>query len=196
MYARSSLGIRRGAVVIFVYGGISERKGIGELLTALGTLCGNQDVDVIIAGRQSKSVRETIDSPGFAPLVATGQLHQIDRFLNVKEELLVFSAADIVWLGYKDFSMMSGVLVQAGQMSLPVIATSDGLIGRLTKTHGLGLVVDIRDGCEVRRAIEVLAGSSALRMEFGKNGKKKFSAHTVCNFVDTIFRSPMSLAVI
>lgn len=187
--ARSSLGIRRGAVVILVYGGISERKGISELLTALGTLCVNQEVDVIIAGRQSTSVRETIDSPEFVSLVSTGQLHRIDRFLNVKEELAVFSAADIVWLGYRDFYMMSGVLVQAGQMSLPVIATSDGLIGRLTKTHGLGLVVDIRDSCEVRRAIELLAASSALRMEFGKNGKKIFSTHTVCNFVDTIFRS-------
>ena len=188
-YARSSLGIRRGAAVILVYGGIRERKGVSELLTALGTLRGNQEVDVIIAGRQSKGVRKSIDSPEFAPLVAGGQLHQIDRFLNVEEELLVFSAADIVWLGYRDFYMMSGVLVQAGQMSLPVIATSDGLIGRLTKTHGLGLVVDVRDSCEVRKAIELLTASSALRTELGKNGKKIFSAHTVCNFVDTIFRS-------
>ena len=52
----------------------------------------------------------------------------MNRYLNMDEENMVFSAADVVWLGYQGHYHMSGVLVQAGVMGLPVVASDEGLM--------------------------------------------------------------------
>jgi hypothetical protein len=76
-------------------------------------------------------------------LVAQGRLKIIDRFISAAEEPALFSAADIVWLGYQGHYSSSGVLCQAAATKRPVLATNEGLIGWQTSRHGLGRTVDV-----------------------------------------------------
>jgi hypothetical protein len=59
-------------------------------------------------------------------------------------EALIFSAADLVWVGYqKNFPFLSGVLYQAAVKNIPIIASNHGIIGWMNKKYNLGYSVDI-----------------------------------------------------
>jgi glycosyltransferase involved in cell wall biosynthesis len=84
----------------------------------------------------------------------------LDTFISSETELDLFSACDVVWLGYKGHYGMSGVLVQAYRFGKPVVATADGLIGWFCRTGELGPVVDDLTAPTINRALDaVLAGA-------------------------------------
>ena len=78
----------------------------------------------------------------------------MDRFVTAEEELDLFSACDVVWLGYKGHYGMSGVLVQAYRFGKPVVATADGLIGWFCRTGELGPVVEDLSVTSINRAFD------------------------------------------
>jgi glycosyltransferase involved in cell wall biosynthesis len=78
----------------------------------------------------------------------------LDRFISSETELDLFSACDVVWLGYKGHYGMSGVLVQAFRFGKPVIATADGLIGWFCRTGELGPVIDDLTPGSINRALD------------------------------------------
>jgi glycosyltransferase involved in cell wall biosynthesis len=82
----------------------------------------------------------------------------------------------MVWLGYRDHYVMSGVLVQAGSMGLPVVACNTGLIGWLTHKYELGLTVPIDNVDAVTKTIAQLSPPSRVSTAYGENGRR-FSAH-------------------
>jgi glycosyltransferase involved in cell wall biosynthesis len=135
--ARYRLGLALYGQHVLVYGAISERKGIYELIDALTARA--DAPTLVIAGAQDMDVR--------APLKR--RLAQLstppvvfDRFIPAEMESDLFSACDVVWLGYKGHYGMSGVLVQSYRSGTPLIATADGLIGWFCKDGALGPVID------------------------------------------------------
>jgi glycosyltransferase involved in cell wall biosynthesis len=137
LHARQRLGLTLYGQHVLVYGAISERKGIFELIDALTAR--SDAPTLIIAGAQDMAVR--------APLKRRlAQLAQppivLDRFISSEMEADLFSACDVVWLGYKGHYGMSGVLVQAYRSGTPLIATADGLIGWFCRDGELGPVID------------------------------------------------------
>lgn len=184
--ARLLFGIDVSAVVILVFGGVNERKGVYQLLRAIESVEVSANVEILLVGRQSTGIRDFLGSPKMEALKQNGRIHELDRFVDDSEANAAFHAADIVWLGYRNFDLMSGVLVLAGQLGLPVIGTSQGLVGHITRNHGLGLAVEIGNLREVREAINKLVTNEELRLEMGLKGRVKFSPHTVRNFTDTI----------
>lgn len=184
--ARQRLGISNDAVVLLVYGALSLRKGVDALLSAAQQSDFPSEVVILLAGRQDKEVRHLLASPQGAALRESGRLHELDRFLSDEEEYAVFGAADMVWLGYRGHYTMSGVLVQAGMMGLPLVACKEGLIGWLTHEHRLGLPIAIDDVRAVVGAIKRLARDRGLSKDFGKNGRKASVEHKVENFARRI----------
>ncbi|MDR5855159.1 glycosyltransferase [Caballeronia sp. LZ062] len=149
--ARQRLGLSKGTHVL-VYGAINDRKGIFELIDALAQR--NDGVHaprLVIAGAQDNDVRalltEAAGKLAPAPIV-------MDRFISSETELDLFSACDVVWLGYKGHYGMSGVLVQAFRFGKPVIATADGLIGWFCRTGELGPVIDDLTPASINRALD------------------------------------------
>jgi glycosyltransferase involved in cell wall biosynthesis len=147
--ARARLGLKEGKHLL-VYGAISERKGIQELVAALLQRHGQSTPTLVIAGAQEDDVREYLRSSG--PLTPPAVV--MDRFISAEEELDLFSACDVIWLGYKGHYGMSGVLVQAYRFGKPVIATADGLIGWFCRTGELGPVLDDLSVEGINRAID------------------------------------------
>ncbi|WP_244815431.1 glycosyltransferase [Caballeronia sp. Lep1P3] len=149
--ARQRLGLGEGAHVL-VYGAINDRKGVFELIDALGQRKNNAKTPtLVIAGAQDDDVRALLSA-------AAGKLQPkpvvLDRFISSEMELDLFSACDVVWLGYKGHYGMSGVLVQAFRFGKPVIATADGLIGWFCRTGELGPVIDDLAPSSINRALD------------------------------------------
>ncbi|SIT42894.1 Glycosyl transferase group 1 [Paraburkholderia ribeironis] len=134
--ARQRLGLAPDARYLLVYGAITERKGIYELVDALTRL--EHAPTLIVAGEQDAGtrhfMRHHVRSLKPAPLV-------LDAFISTDLERDLFSACDAVWLGYKGHYGMSGVLVQAYRFGKPVIATEDGLIGWFSRRCELGPIL-------------------------------------------------------
>lgn len=185
--ARRALDIPENAVVVLVYGAISLRKGVDVLLTA--ALEFSSEVHILFAGRQDPEVDCLLQSSMAKHLLISGRLHQMNKFLTDEEEYMAFKASDVAWLGYRNHYTMSGVLVQAGRLGLPVIACKEGLLGWLTQKHKLGVVVDTLDEKVVAEAINRLVSSKANLVCYGEAGKEYFSGHTADRFVTTIFES-------
>ena len=137
---------------------------------------------LLFAGEQDDDVESFLKSPLGTRLKASNRYQQINRHLNKDEENMVFSAADAVWLGYQGHYHMSGVLVQAGAMALPVLACEEGLIGWLTKRFSSGLVISTSSPSAVAKAIGELSQDLNAAQQYGENGRLAYSAHTLENY--------------
>jgi glycosyltransferase involved in cell wall biosynthesis len=140
--SREFLGIPANEKVILVYGSLDRRKGIDSLLNAAVQLTSEMRPAVLLVGKQSEAVRHLLQGDAGKQLSENKKLYIVDRFVDAKEEGLAFAASDTVWLVYSGHYAMSGVLVKAVQAGLPLIATSNGLIGYYTAKYKLGIVFD------------------------------------------------------
>lgn len=147
--ARARLGLMLYGQYVLVYGAISERKGIYELIDALTARA--DAPTLVIAGAQDMAVRAPLNRR-LAQLTPPPIV--LDHFISGETESDLFSACDVVWLGYKGHYGMSGVLVQAYRSGTPLIATADGLIGWFCRDGELGPVIDDLSVDSINQALD------------------------------------------
>lgn len=142
--AKKLLQLPTNTVQILVYGSLKESKGIKQLLKVLVNKNINPKINVILAGTQDKKIKSFLHSDFTKNLIKHNKLFIFNGFQNDKMEALIFSAADLVWVGYqKNFPFLSGVLYQAAVKNIPIIASNHGIIGWMNKKYNLGYSVDI-----------------------------------------------------
>lgn len=173
---RQTLGLPSDRFILLAYGSLSLRKGIEELLAAMEHA--SPRVALALAGRQDAEVSQLMTGSLAKGLRERGALYEFNRFLDDTDEANLFSACDAVWVGYRFWFGMSGVLMQAGAASKPLVSMDDGLVGFLTETHKLGLTAKIDDAVAVRQAIERLASEPDLARELGRNGAQHADGRT------------------
>lgn len=184
--ARGHLGIAADAFVILVYGSLSPRKGVQQLLRALQKL-DDSAVHVLVAGNPDQAIAELLSAPWCQELCGSGRLTVREGFHDDESEARVFSAADVVWLGYVGGAYgSSGVLYQAGSASLPVISMAEGLVGWAVGKYKLGITLDAADGAAVLEAIQLLYQDEVMRRECGENGRRLAASHTGAAFANTL----------
>ena len=186
--ARRALGIPGDATVVLVYGALDGSKGLDALLRSLQADGVREEVSVLVAGRQDPDIRVLLASSQAKALRDAGRIHERNDFLYDEGEQEVFSASDIVWVGYRRQYISSAVLIQAAMAGLPIVACDEGLIGWLTRKHELGLTVDIGDERAVATAISELARNEELSKKFRENGRRFYTQHTVDQFSRAIGR--------
>jgi glycosyltransferase involved in cell wall biosynthesis len=133
--ARRRLGLRLDGCVVLVYGYLDERKGVRTLLEWVGRSTARA-ASLLIVGQQAPETAALLSSPSARSLMEAGRLHASNCFVLERDEPLYFGAADIVWLGYDRFEMMSGVLVKAAQYHRAVVFREYGLIAHYAHKHG------------------------------------------------------------
>lgn len=183
--SRAKLGIAKDKVAILVFGSIDERKGIDSLISAVATQADLAAYLVILAGKQSSTMRRGLLASMYGNLLAQNRLIIIDRFVDDLELGMLLAASDVVWVGYRDHIYMSGVLVLAGKAGLPVVGTSEGEIGRLINRHEMGVLARIEQPVQVAIALRAMLNDGA-RLEMGRRARLAFEDHTVENFGATI----------
>jgi len=184
--ARDSLGLPPGAFVILLYGSLSRRKGVEQLLRAVQAL-DHPEVVALVAGKPDRAIAELFSLPWCRALQASGQLVIRAGFQDDVSEAKVFAAADLVWLGYVGGAYgSSGVLYQAGSAGLPVISMADGLVGWTVRKHSLGISLATSDIPGVVDAIQRLRDDELMMREFGENSRRLAKRHTGAVFAETI----------
>jgi glycosyltransferase involved in cell wall biosynthesis len=185
--ARTRYVIGEDSIVVLIYGVMDLRKGIGDLISAAAKPMFPQKVVLLFVGRQETATKEFLSTADAAKrLRSEGRLIEVDRYVDDEEEYAAFSASDIVWVGYRAFYGMSGVLVQAGKMNLPVISSTIGLIGWLVQKYQLGLAIDTKDTASVVQCISSLVQDVEARRRLGYNGGVFAKRHTSQEFANTI----------
>jgi len=189
--SRARLGIEDDVFVILVFGSVTLRKGIAQLLSALSTDIEESDrnVCILVAGKCDQQVRELFDQDVGRQFVARKRLRVIDWYVEPELEATVFRASNVVWIGYVNHLGMSGVLVQAGQAGLPVIGPNEGPLSQLISKHGLGLLVDVSDPDSIRQSLKRFMVDSQFAAECGKHGLEKFQTHSPANFARLILEN-------
>ncbi|WP_341313087.1 glycosyltransferase [Paraburkholderia sp. IMGN_8] len=182
--ARERLGLDPMQRYLLVYGAITERKGIYELVEALMRL--DNAPTLIVAGEQDAGtrhfMRNHVRSLAPAPLI-------LDSFIANDVERDLFSACDAVWLGYKGHYGMSGVLVQAYRFGKPVIATEDGLIGWFSRRCELGPILSDLSSASIGKAISEIATSWPHAPEAVPSAREDLlSRHTLGQFKQTLLQ--------
>ncbi|MEA3087729.1 MAG: hypothetical protein QOC89_5426 [Paraburkholderia sp.] len=182
--ARERLGLDPDQRYLLVYGAISERKGIYELVHALTRL--EHAPTLIVAGEQDAGtrhfMRNHVRSLTPAPLI-------LDSFIANDIERDLFSACDAVWLGYKGHYGMSGVLVQAYRFGKPVIATEDGLIGWFSRRCELGPILSDLSSASIGRAItETMTSWPHAPQSMPSAREDLLSRHTLGQFKQTLLQ--------
>ncbi len=174
--ARHGIGIPQGATLVLLYGDIAARKGVSELIEAAADPACSAKLHVLLAGRCKKPV-ELLGAPAIQNLFVQGRLHRIDGYLDDKQEQTVLAASDCMWVGYTDFYLMSGVLVLAGRHGLGVLASSNGLVGYLTRKYHLGILVDVKNRSSIIGALNLLVQQPESFARSGRNGLDVFRKH-------------------
>ncbi len=146
-----------GRVGFLLFGYLTERKGPLPVLEALALLPSEicRRVAVLFAGRIDPALRERLQNrrSELASRCPELWLHFDDRRLEDAELATLVRRSDVVLAPYQRFVGSSGVLLWAAQFGRPVLAQDYGLVGRLTREHGLGITVDSAD--PERLAVEI-----------------------------------------
>jgi hypothetical protein len=173
-YSREKLGIPNKSILILLYGALIESKGIVELLSIFKVAKLNKNIRVVLAGKQFTNYKNfALNNSFINKLKLDKKLFIFNRWISEKEEALLFSAADIVWIGYKNYSSPSGVLYQAIQKDIPSLISNEGLINSLNKKIKVGYVTNINNPLDIVKGINyVLNYRNKKKL---KNNISKFS---------------------
>jgi glycosyltransferase involved in cell wall biosynthesis len=154
--------VPRGRIGFLLFGYLAERKGPLAVLDALALLkpeiAGR--VAVLLAGKVDPAIADRLEH-GYRALARSQPalwLRLDGRRLDDGELAELIRRSDVVLAPYQRFVGSSGVLLWAARSGRPVLAQDFGLVGRLTRDHGLGLAVDCRDpaaiAAEIVRMVE------------------------------------------
>jgi len=156
-YSRKKLGIPKNSIIILVYGALGESKGITELLTIFRDRKLHKDIRIVLAGKQFEEKNNFLLNNRFInQLKLEKKLFIFKNWISEKKEALLYSATDIVWIGYKEYSYPSGVFYQAMQKSIPPLISNDGVIDNLNKKIKVGYSINIYNSSNIVEGINYL----------------------------------------
>lgn len=174
--ARHQIGIKDSEKVLLVYGALSTRKGIKELLTSVNKGKLYRKLVIIFAGEQDNEIRVYFKKY-FNNINPDLRIIIYDKYLSDDEENKILSSADIMWVGYKEFLQMSGVLVLAASRGIPIISCNTGLIGWITKKYKLGIPININESKMILNTINKLCSNLHRARLYGRNGLRWANSH-------------------
>ena len=153
---RSRLNISDGRKVFLLFGELSARKGIDQILEAIAllpsALCEN--LCLLLVGPCSPETKRQIQ-PKIVQVCDAQPVQIIERYGFVRGAPVhdYFQLADVVLAPYQKHIGMSSILLHAAAFKKPVLSTNYGLMGELVRRHQLGLAVDSTQPVELMKAL-------------------------------------------
>ena len=144
-------------ILILVYGALIDSKGIIELLSIFNDNKLDKNIRVLLAGKQVGNSQGLLLNNNFInKLKMEKKIFTFNGWVSEKKEALLFSATDIVWIGYKNYPSPSGVFYQAIHKSIPMLISNDGSVNNLNKKIKVGYAVNIYDSLDIIKGIKYL----------------------------------------
>lgn len=187
---RSSWGVDDGRLLAVLTGTVNGRKGVVPLLDALLRLPPEtaSRLSVVRAGRVSEPYKEAV-AQRLERVRSETRVQVIDRdtFLSDADLAELTAAADLVLLPYPAQIGSSGFLMRAAGAETPVITQAGGLMGWLTRTHGLGQTVDTRAPGAI--AVALVRFVDDPTVDFRPDGARALArSHTPAAFAGALLR--------
>ena len=172
---RDHLRIPLKCKLLLVYGSLTKRKGIIQLIKAIAHPDSPKDLKVIIAGKIKEDIKSFFTSPIIKKMIEEKRIFLRLYFHNDEDEYRVFKATDYVWLGYIGGSYgSSGVLYQALHAGATIVSMEDGLIGKIVKKYKLGVTVNPACLNSVLQGLNRISLNQHLRFNNDNIALKKF----------------------
>jgi hypothetical protein len=190
--SRAELHIPDQAHLVLLYGSLTARKGVSQLIRAASTSQCPANIHILLAGVQNGEVRQFLQQEEAKALTTSGRLHVLEQYLDDRLERTVLSAADSMWLGYSKFYGMSGVLVLAVRHGLPCIFTREGVIGYLGRKFAVGPEIDPDN---MQTSVEALRSLTMQPQQYSRSlaeARQRFEVHSIEHFRSVIAQAATS----
>lgn len=191
---RKRLEISENRRIFLIFGDLSERKGVRQLLEATTLLSSSlcQALCILIIGRCNSTEKAHLHSKVQQIRQAKPiQIIEHYEFVNEEEVQAYFQLADVVLAPYQRHVGMSGILLQAAAAGKPVISSNYGLMGELVTQYELGLAVDSTQPPEIAKALTRMLKQPVQKF-FNSEKLRLFSEqNTVEKFTSAIFEGVM-----
>lgn len=144
--ARMMLGLPPWSRVVSLVGVIEKRKGVCELLEAFETAIPRlrRDDVVLLAGKATDEVRGWLQGR-FRPLMDSGRIFLVDRFLSQDELWAACIGADVVCTPYPSHIYSASILIRAAAARVPSLANDVGWMSETLRRFSLGTLCNTND---------------------------------------------------
>lgn len=156
---RKTLGIKDKGIVFLIFGALSYRKGIFQVLQALELLSTEKQKKSTLLLVGAVTVTETEKIYAAIERIKTNTEVQIilkDEFIPDTHLPAYFAITDVVLTLYQKHVGSSGILIWAAAFEKPILSSNYGLMGLLALEHQLGLTVDSANPTAIKAEIETL----------------------------------------
>ena len=181
--------VRSGCVL---YGALTQYKGIDRLRDAVAHDASG--LHLILAGYIERDYEEALVGHVAAIRAAGVALDLRTEHHSEAEGLRLLAGARCVVIPYHRHAGMSRVLLEAAVARTPVVVDRFGLLGHLTATHGLGVVVDADDPRALREAILGFTSGAEQTASYEPALRRFAERYSVPAF-ETALREPLQLPV-
>lgn len=151
---KEKLGISTERRVFLLFGALTERKGISQLLDSISALSPEicQKICLLLVGESN--IKKQIESK-IAEIIQTKPVQIIGNYEFVAEKDVggYFQVADVVLAPYQRHVGMSGILLLAAAAEKPVLSSNYGLMGEIVRRYELGLTVDSTAPQEIAKGL-------------------------------------------
>ncbi|MDC0836424.1 glycosyltransferase family 4 protein [Limnospira maxima] len=151
---RKSLQIDSQRRVFLLFGALTARKGIYQLLDSIASLPADlcQKLCILLVGESS--IANSLDSQ-ISEICQTKpiQIIRYYQFVPESEVMAYFQIADVVLAPYQRHVGMSGILLLAAAANKPVLCSNYGLMGEMVRRYHLGLTVDSSQPQEIAKGL-------------------------------------------
>ncbi|MGC1306807.1 MAG: glycosyltransferase [Phormidesmis sp.] len=187
---REQLKIDESRKVFLLFGDLTSRKGVDQLLEAITqlptSLC--HQLCVLLVGRCSSSVKLSLQ-PKINQIRQNQSVQIIEHYEFVSEQAVqdYFQLADVVLAPYQKHIGMSGILLQAAAARKPVLSSNYGLMGELVYRYQLGLAVDSTQPSELAKGLSQLLRKPLAQFYSSAKMEQLVQQNTIEKFAGTIF---------
>ena len=157
---RAELGIEPDRKVFLLFGHLTRRKGVHQILEAVRQLPSDvcRRFCLVLAGAIDPHDQAHLDA-GITVAHAALPVQIVTRYGFVPATAVpaYFELADAVLTPYLDHAGMSGILLLAAAHRKPVLSSAHGLMGEMVRQHRLGLTVDAKSLSQLAAGLKRLA---------------------------------------
>jgi glycosyltransferase involved in cell wall biosynthesis len=183
--ARAELGIPEdGRHLVSCTGMVNRRKGVHHAINAFQHLAENVpslNSTLLLIGPHDPEILSMLAAPRLKPLVDSGHILSIDRFLSSDEMYLVAEASELVLAPYPNHSGRSSIILWAAAAGTRVVAVDRGCIKHVVESQRLGTTCEVSNAESFSSAIQrSLAGSWTFEDE--ERARNYASWHSIENY--------------
>jgi glycosyltransferase involved in cell wall biosynthesis len=166
---REELGLRAGEIVVTMVSRVIRTKGVLELAAAARAIRAERpDVRFVLIGPLETDSMDRLDA------AEIGELRASLTWPGARRDVpAVLAVSDVVALPTAYREGLPRVLLEAGAMGLPLVATDSPGCNEVVQDGENGFLTPVGDAAALTRALRLLIGDAELRQRFGAEARRR-----------------------